>query len=89
MVYHSHDDPPGVVEERCYTEARSFYELFGYRMVQSTDGAVRDLEVQNRHDLRFAREQRVAKEVVARRLAQNKSRIDGYLRALKGWRLVQ
>jgi len=89
VVYHSHDDPPDVVEERCYTEARSFYELFSYRMVQSTEGAVRDLEAQNRHDLRFAREQRVSKEAVARRLAQNKSRIDGYLRALREYRLVQ
>jgi glycosyltransferase involved in cell wall biosynthesis len=89
VVYHSHDDPPEIVEERCYTEARSFYEHFGYRLVQSRYAAASDLKVRNRQDLLFAKEQGVAKEAVARRLAQNKARADGYLRAMRDCRLVQ
>jgi len=87
-VYHSHDDPPDVVEQRSYIEAQSFYEHFGYRLVQSRDAAVRDLDVQNRHDLAFAREHGVAREAVAKRLAQNKARVDGYLRAMSDYQLV-
>jgi hypothetical protein len=78
-----------VVEERCYIEARFFYEYFGYRLVESGDAAIHDLEIQNWRDLVYSREQRVSKEAVARRLAQNKSRIDGYVRAMRERRLVQ
>ncbi len=88
VVYHSHDDAPEIVEERSYTEAKFFYKHFGYQLVRSADDAARNLNWLNESDRRFARENAVPQVVLTRRLAQNKARLDGYLRAIREFRLV-
>lgn len=89
VVYHSHDDAPEIVEERSYTEAKFFYQHFGYRLVRSKSDAARSVEGLNQQDRAYARQCAVPPDQLARRLAQNQARLDGYLRAMHECGLVQ
>jgi GT2 family glycosyltransferase len=86
VVYHSHDDAPELVEQRAYTEAKFYHERFGYRLVRSAAHAEQALAELNAADQSLARESSLPAPRLARRLAQNAARIDGYRRAMREYR---
>jgi hypothetical protein len=72
-----------IVEERAYTEAKFFYEHFGYRLLHSEAHAEQSLAGLNAADQRMARERSLPSDRLERRLSQNAARIAGYRRMLR------
>lgn len=88
VVYHSHDDAPDIVERRAYIEAKFYYERFGYRLLHSEAHAEQSLVGLNAADQRLARERALPTQPLARRLAQNAARVDGYRRAMREYQPI-
>jgi len=83
MVFHSHDDPPDVVEQRSYEEATFFYQQFGYRFASSELDVARDLQRRDTADQEFAAANGIDEATLNFRLAQNRARVTGATRAMR------
>jgi glycosyltransferase involved in cell wall biosynthesis len=83
VVYHSHDDPPAITEQRCYEEASFFLQHFGYRFASSELDALRDLHGRNLADEDWAKTNGIDEASLSRRLAQNRARMAGGLKAMR------
>jgi GT2 family glycosyltransferase len=82
-VYHSHDYPPDVAEQRAYEEARFFNRQFGYSFPASEIEIQLAVDGVNLYDTQWAKEHRIPDEQLGARIAQNKARVHGWARAMR------
>jgi glycosyltransferase involved in cell wall biosynthesis len=83
VVYHSHDDPPVITEQRAYEEARFYYNHFAYTFPASELELMRQLHSRNIEAIELARERGIPDAQLQTRIAQNEAVIRGWARAMR------
>ena len=89
VVYHSHDDPPVITEQRAYEEARFYYDHFAYRFPASELELMRELHSRNIEAIEVARERGIPEAQLQTRRAQKEAVIRGWARARREACLLQ
>ena len=81
-VYHSHDYTVSEVAQRAETESHFFARHFGYQMYDSSLSFGEQLTRMDNGDRRWAMANDVSKQVLERRLLENRARLYGFGRGL-------